>query len=402
MAHNEGKLTKRVSYVGLAQQGSIRYFDQSIYSNNYFNIVELPTRLTSGKNVIKFNAGASALVDKSRIHIEILDYNGNPVYYEPLNYSEKDGTRVLTVYVYPKTAPGPCTIYFAGRVRKHPQTGKLIPYSNNPGNSLYKDIPNLLWSRKVNIAPEKSNSSEIIFTTNPRVTITERVVPYKKPINLSDVNLIKSSSMFSNSSVLIEGIPDSNNNSANEHLNGPAGEIAFEGDAEGASPNASLGFSPNGQVVSPPTLFVSYGSSNTTSADAMDNYSTATTTNNNFVTTTDAMAPGELAKGPSSVSSPGYSIIQGYSRLKTTNFPLSASMEGGYLKIQNPKVKAKIHSQLNADGNLFYKTPKSEAVDALVGANDTIVPVKGSATFRILQVCKWQVCKLNCSISTTN
>ena len=78
---NLGKIQKTVSKIGLSNLSTIRFFDDSPLSNNYFNVVDFPARLTAGKNLIKFNAANTTLVDNSRIHIEILDSNGNPIYY---------------------------------------------------------------------------------------------------------------------------------------------------------------------------------------------------------------------------------------------------------------------------------------------------------------------------------
>ena len=193
MAHNEGRLRGRVDKLDLSTWNSIEMADRSARSNNYFNVVELPNRLTSGKNVIKFNAAGGYLADKSKIYFEVLDYNDVPIYWEPLNYVESDGTRVISIYVYPETAPGTCTIRFAGRAKIHPGTGKGIRFSSDPGSPIFRDRPNIIWTHTLNVAPEKPNASEIIFLNNPRVTVTERVVHYMKPTNLADVGLIKSS-----------------------------------------------------------------------------------------------------------------------------------------------------------------------------------------------------------------
>ena len=52
---NLGKIQKTVSKIGLSNLSTIRFFDDSPLSNNYFNVVDFPARLTAGKNLIKFN-----------------------------------------------------------------------------------------------------------------------------------------------------------------------------------------------------------------------------------------------------------------------------------------------------------------------------------------------------------
>ena len=115
-------LRKKVGYYGLRDL-SYSIIDTSENSPNFFRIIEFPEKLKAGKNLIKLAANRDNLVNNSEIQIEILDYNGNPIYYEPLRYIEKDGTRVIAIYIYPDTSPGECTIYLAGRVLFDPSTG---------------------------------------------------------------------------------------------------------------------------------------------------------------------------------------------------------------------------------------------------------------------------------------
>ena len=199
---NLPKIRKTVPFRGIKDISTIDIFDTTATSPNYFNVIDFPDRLTSGKNLIKLNAANETLVDDSQIHIEILDYNGNPIYFEPLNYLEQDGTRVIAIYIYPDTSPGLATVYVAGRAAVNVFEGnRRLRFTNNfePGasfeqNRLFKDYPNLLWSRTINVAPEKRNSSQIIFTENPKVTVVERVVNYQQPITLNNVNVATSAS----------------------------------------------------------------------------------------------------------------------------------------------------------------------------------------------------------------
>ena len=79
-------LQKKVDYIGLKDFNSIKIRDKSVFSDDYFNIVDFPEKLTSGKNLFKIKANAGSLVKDSKIYIEILDWNQNPIYYEPINY----------------------------------------------------------------------------------------------------------------------------------------------------------------------------------------------------------------------------------------------------------------------------------------------------------------------------
>jgi len=182
---NLGRLRKRVDYVGLKDLG-ISLIDQTVNSDNYFNIIEFPNQLTGGKNLFKIKASANTLVKDSKIHIEVLDSNGSPIYYEPINYLEADGTRVIAVYVYPDTPYGSATIYVAGRAQVD-LNGRRLRSSQDVNDPDYINFPNVLWQRSVTVAPERLNSTEIIFTQQPSITLQEVVQPYLQPVNLTNV-----------------------------------------------------------------------------------------------------------------------------------------------------------------------------------------------------------------------
>jgi len=182
---NLGKLRKQADYVGLKDLG-ISIIDRTVSSDNYFNITEFPNQLTGGKNLFKLKASANTLVKDSKIHIEVLDSNGNPLYYEPINYLEADGTRVIAIYVYPDAPYGTATVYVAGRARVD-QNGRPLRVSKNVNDPDYINFPNVIWSRTITVAPERRNSTEIIFTQKPTLTLQEVVQPYLQPVNLTNV-----------------------------------------------------------------------------------------------------------------------------------------------------------------------------------------------------------------------
>lgn len=179
-------LRKKVSYFGLRDFG-YDIIDNSSNSLNFFRVTEFPSKFKAGKNLIKLTANPETLVDGSEVYIEVLDYNQNPVYYEPIAYVESDGTRVVSIYVYPETSPGECTVYLAGRARLDPDTGQQYTYSRDKSSPIYLQIPNVLWSRTSTIAPTEANDTEIIFTRNPNVTVTELIQPYRQPVNKFNV-----------------------------------------------------------------------------------------------------------------------------------------------------------------------------------------------------------------------
>tara|TARA_R110002050_G_scaffold241345_1_gene377699 strand:- start:9413 stop:17764 length:8352 start_codon:yes stop_codon:yes gene_type:complete len=189
-------IKREASYIGLAENAEIRYdvIDRDPFSKDFFEIVEFPETLTAGKNIFKFRGDPDTLVDDSRVHVEILDYNGDPIYYEVLNYVEKDGVRVLSVFIYPDTPEGRCVFYLAGRAMYDPETDERFPFSHDMNADSWKDLPNVLWLRSGRVAPNRRNSSEIIFLQEPAVTINEVVKPFSEITDLpSFFNVITSS-----------------------------------------------------------------------------------------------------------------------------------------------------------------------------------------------------------------
>ena len=156
---------KEAVYKGL-RDISVYFEDTSLTSPDYFQITEFPLRLTAGKNLFKLRGHPTNLKLGGQIGLEILDYNGNPIYYEIVNYLDEDKSRVIAIYIYTDTSPGDCTI-------------TIIAESNvingAPAPQEWQGRPNVKWSRSVSINPNVSNISEIIFETEPSVTVDEIV-----------------------------------------------------------------------------------------------------------------------------------------------------------------------------------------------------------------------------------
>ena len=156
---------KEAVYKGL-RDISVYFEDTSLTSPDYFQITEFPSRLTAGKNLFKLRGHPTNLKLGGQIGLEILDYNGNPIYHEIINYLDEDKSRVIAIYIYTDTSPGDCTI-------------TIIAESNvingAPAPQEWQGRPNVKWSRSVPINPNVSNISEIIFESAPSVTVDEIV-----------------------------------------------------------------------------------------------------------------------------------------------------------------------------------------------------------------------------------
>jgi hypothetical protein len=151
---------KEAVYKGL-QFATVWFEDTSSTSPDYFQISEFPTRITAGKNLFKLRGNPTSLRPGSFLNIEVLDYNGNPIYSEVIDFIDDDKSRVVAIYVYDETSPGNCTITLIGEAVNTPEE--------------WRGKPNVKWSRSVPVNPNVSNVSEIIFETTPTLVVQEQV-----------------------------------------------------------------------------------------------------------------------------------------------------------------------------------------------------------------------------------
>ena len=145
---------------------NVFFEDTSLTSPDIFQITEFPTRLTAGKNLIKLKGHPDNLRIGSYLNIEILDFNGDPIYYEIIDYIDEDKSRVIAIYVYEETSPGEASITIVGELQQ--LNGQPVPQE-------WEGRANVKWSRTVQINPTLSNNSEVIFEALPNVTIQEQV-----------------------------------------------------------------------------------------------------------------------------------------------------------------------------------------------------------------------------------
>lgn len=155
---------KQRSYLGLT---SINAYvtDTSRTSPDYLRLDSVPTELTAGKNIIKI-LGNSVFKKGTSIYVEVLDSRGNTVYVDYPNYFDSLKRRIIVIEVTEETAPGPATITICSTLND-----SLVP-------AQYRDSINFKWETKVNIAPFKSNATEIIYTTPPVVELQTRIRPF--------------------------------------------------------------------------------------------------------------------------------------------------------------------------------------------------------------------------------
>lgn len=165
-------IKKKSLYQGLDQYKALIQ-DTSLDSPNYFRLKDIPEVLTGGKNLIKIRLNNNFLKIGSDVRVEVLDYNNRPIYNEFTKYIDKDGeSHVIAIYIYDDTPPGPATIYITG-VAEYYQNGERI-------SSEYTNSYNVIWNKTLLIAPDKRNSTEILFDPIkiPSASVQEVISPY--------------------------------------------------------------------------------------------------------------------------------------------------------------------------------------------------------------------------------
>jgi len=327
-------LPKKVQKVGLEKLYRYRVTDTSPFSDDFFNIIQFPERLTSGKNLFKLRANSDRFVNNSQIHVEVLDYNGNPIYYEPLQYIEKDGTRVIAIYIFPDTAPGLATVYLAGRVRN--AGAEELPFSRDFNSPNHRDIPNMLWYRRVPVAPSSANDTEIIFTTQPSLTISEVIQPYLQPVNLTNVFTQQTSSL-AGATLTIEPQPST--------ISGESVTSTAEGGNSAFSPNFGTQFFDTSKL---------QNSLSNTSGTQMD--------------------------------SPPLNTLTGFSKLTTTSFPLNQNMIGGYIEVKDPIITVPAQTGRDSNNLVIPSTQTATEWNNNTVNSPTSQQLSGSIRFAITDV----------------
>ena len=156
---------KETVYKGL-EFVPVYFEDTSLTSPDYFQITEFPTRLTAGKNLFKLRGHPTNLRVGGVLNIEVLDYNGDPIYSEVVDYIDEDKSRVIAIYIYSETSPGDCSITLLAEAQT--VLGQPVPQE-------WQGRPNIKWRRTVPVNPNVSNVSEIIFSKLPEITVSEQV-----------------------------------------------------------------------------------------------------------------------------------------------------------------------------------------------------------------------------------
>jgi len=157
--------------------------DYTATSPDYFNIVEFPTTLTAGKNVVKLGLDGPKLRADTYVDMEVLDSEGNPLYVEYTNYKDRFGYHYFIIYVYDLQPVGVGSIDIVG-IALYDQSGNSITMPS----SEHVFEHNVRWRTSVDIKPTERNITDIHFQKGPKVTVSQVLVPYKFNVGTYNIN----------------------------------------------------------------------------------------------------------------------------------------------------------------------------------------------------------------------
>jgi hypothetical protein len=152
---------KEIHYQGLAEL-SVIVEDTSALSPDYFKITQLPTELTAGLNTFKFKGQPQLFPENTEVYIEILDANGEPIYYEVnLDLESEEQPAIVSIFVTQDTTPGNGTIIICAGANQSAEGQILDPSEIN-----------IRWQVPIYIDISKRNEDAIIFSALPIVTLS--------------------------------------------------------------------------------------------------------------------------------------------------------------------------------------------------------------------------------------
>lgn len=174
--------------------------DDADPNSKYFKVTELPDTFTGGKNAFLV-AGSKELVPDTKIQIELRDAAGNIIYHEPgegyFSSSFKDNndkpiiteyyegvSKVVSVYVYPDTSYGQCTLTMLGELSEYTDGNGIV----RPVPTEWENKYNVKWTKTINVNPSLANTTKIRFYQRPQAAITEILSPIYRIVSGSKVD----------------------------------------------------------------------------------------------------------------------------------------------------------------------------------------------------------------------
>lgn len=143
-------------------------------NSDYFRITEFKDTFTGGKNGFLIE-GSEYLKESTEIKIELLDVNGDPLYFEPgdgIPEYYEGISKLVAVYVYEDTPIGLGKIIVLGELKEYDNNGVTQKVPDE-----WEGIYNVKWGRSFNINKNLANEDKVRFYRRPDININEIVKP---------------------------------------------------------------------------------------------------------------------------------------------------------------------------------------------------------------------------------
>jgi hypothetical protein len=163
-------------------------------NSTYFRITEFKDTFSGGKNGFLIE-GSEHLKETTEIKIEILDVEGNPIYFEPgdgIPEYYEGISKVIAVYVYNDTPIGQANITVLGELKTYLEGGVVRDIPDE-----WKGVYNVKWQKSFKVNKLLPNEDKVRFYRRPIVNIEEIV----KPIFSTDIPTVTQSGS-------VRGIPN--------------------------------------------------------------------------------------------------------------------------------------------------------------------------------------------------
>lgn len=134
--------------------------DNSPLSEEFFGLNDFPKYFGEGKNSFRIRPRVGSLKPNTQIDVEIIDANGNPIYWEIPSYKDDDQSRLISIWVYDvadrkyNTPDGPCEVIIVGTL---PNDQKVR------------------WTRVVDVVKNKKSVSEVVFKEIPKGNVSASI-----------------------------------------------------------------------------------------------------------------------------------------------------------------------------------------------------------------------------------
>ena len=137
-------------------------FEETGATSEFFNITEFPDPLQVGKNSFLMG-GSDKLANFIELKMDIVDFEGNSIYHEPVRGYLEGNMRRVSIEVYNSNAPGSGFLYIVGEA-----------------NPAVVDVPeewqgvyNVRYSRPISVNTTQINTQPIFFYKQPKIRAKE-------------------------------------------------------------------------------------------------------------------------------------------------------------------------------------------------------------------------------------